>query len=188
MASKGASAGLAGLGILFVWSGLRGASITASLKDLLSGKQPKSGINQIVGNATSANGSGSPVSGGSALQIMLGQVGITPYRWGGSSFTGWDCSGAMNRCRSQAGMSIPGSPSGQFSGHGPVALQYFLWTNAQTISPQQAQAGDYVAWLSHVGMVTQYGYMVSALDPKDGTTISPWSEGPFGEPMVIKRG
>jgi peptidoglycan DL-endopeptidase CwlO len=186
MASRGVAAGIAGLGVLFIWSGLRGASITGSLKDLLAGKQPKAGTNPITGSSVAVGESSG--SGGSALQIMLGQVGITPYVWGGSSFNGWDCSGAMNRCRSLAGMSIPGSPSGQFTGHGPVALQYFMWTNAKTINPKDAQAGDYVAWLSHVGMVTQYGMMVSALDPKDGTTITPWSEGPFGEPMVVKRG
>jgi cell wall-associated NlpC family hydrolase len=184
MASKGAAAGLAGLGVLFAWSGLKGARITTSLRDLISGKQPTGGANLIVGSVAAPGG----VIGGSALGIMEGQVGITPYKWGGASFNGWDCSGAMNACRHLAGLPIPGSPSGAFTGHGPIALQYFLWTQAQTIPSNQAQAGDYVAWLTHVGIVVRPGYMVSALSAQYGTAITPWSYGPLGEPMVVKRG
>jgi Lysozyme like domain len=70
MALSGVSIGgvaLMGGGLLFLWSGFHGASITGSLRDLLQGKQPPgSNTNPIGGTAAgsvAAGGAGGPVLG-----------------------------------------------------------------------------------------------------------------------------
>lgn len=56
---------LMGGGLLFLWSGLHGASITGSLRDLLAGKQPPGADTLTAGGLSLGNGAGStPISAG----------------------------------------------------------------------------------------------------------------------------
>src|SRR6185312_7253612 len=118
MAGKGTAAGIAGIGILLVWSGLRGASITGSLRDLIAGKQPKSGVNPIVG-ATQLNMPGATPGAGFAgtTSDIAGDAlryrGLVPYKWGGASPAGWDCSSMVNYVLGHdLGLAIPGHANG----------------------------------------------------------------------------
>lgn len=53
-------------GVLLVWSGLKGASVTSSLKDLISGQQPAGTVTNPVGLASFGVGSLGPVPGAPA--------------------------------------------------------------------------------------------------------------------------
>lgn len=189
--NKATAFGLTGLGVLLVWSGIRGASITGSFRDLLSGKQPTAGTNPITGaSATGEESTGGSFATGSVIaNTALQYRGVAPYKWGGSSPSGWDCSGMVNYVLGKAlGMAIPGYPTGNYSGHGPVTGQYYVWSGAKTIPVSQAQAGDLVCWLSHMGIAVSNSQVISALDTQMGTAVTTFAQAtPFGEPMRIRR-
>lgn len=98
--------------------------------------------------------------GDRAARVALGQVG-TPYRYGGSSPTGFDCSGLVHYSYRQAGMSIPRTTAGQ-------------WAELTPVNSREMQAGDLVFFsiegkMSHVGLYLGNGRFVHA--PSSGRTV-----------------
>lgn len=185
---------LAGVGGLFLWSGLRGASVLGSIRDAINGQPltggtyPISGTPSTVTNEGGADPSGTGNTNDIANQA-LGYVG-TPYVWGAANPPdGTDCSGLVNAIVGRnLGMGIPGYPTGKFSGHGPVTGQWYVWSGCTTVSKADAAPGDLVCWLSHMGICVGNGEMVSALNPKMGTLKTTFAGGsPVGEPMLIRR-
>ena len=190
---------LAGLGIVLVWSGLRGASIGGTIRDAINGKAPSTAgefpITGTPANVIAASGDGAgelnagPVDSNTIASQALGYVG-TPYVWGGANPpVGTDCSGLCNAIIGRTlHMAIPGFPSGKFSGHGPVTTQWFVWSGCTTVTEATAQPGDIVAWLSHMGIYVGNGEMVSALNPSKGTLKTTIKDvAPPGEPMRVRR-
>jgi resuscitation-promoting factor RpfB len=59
--SKGAAAGVAALGVLLIWSGIKGKKVTEAFRDLIAGKSPKlaSNISITGSNAIAEEGTGS---------------------------------------------------------------------------------------------------------------------------------
>lgn len=184
---------LAGGGLVFIWSALSGASVTGTLRDLVSGRQPHGGANAILASTggSGTGGAGNTGSGGkSGIAADAVKYNGAPYQWGGANAPhGADCSGLVNDvCGRDLGLPIPGSPSGKFSGHGPVTMQWFVWNGLRTIPDSEMQADDIVVWPSHMGIVTAPGQMISALNPNMGTRITPIKGyGPLGEPHRIRR-
>lgn len=190
MNGKTGAIAIAAVGGIFLFSGVSGASITGSIRDIISGKTPAKGADPItgtVGSGTTGTEAES-ISGGSLASLALSDVGM-PYVWGGANPPiGADCSGMVNGDCRKLGLAIPGSPTGQYSGHGPVTSQWFVTNVCTTVSESDAQAGDLVCWLTHMGVYVGGGEMVSALNPRLGTlktTIA--SAAPPGEPMRIRR-
>ncbi len=81
-----------------------------------------------------------------------------PYVWGGTTPSGWDCSGFVQWAYAQAGISIP--RTNQWNGM------------VQTSNPQP---GDLVVQNGgvHVGIYVGNGMVISALNPSDGTVLLP---------------
>lgn len=79
-----------------------------------------------------------------------------PYVWGGTTPSGWDCSGFTQWVYAQAGISIP---------------RVNAW-NAMTPTSTPAP-GDLVMQNggAHVGIYVGNGMMISALNPSDGTIL-----------------
>lgn len=81
-----------------------------------------------------------------------------PYVWGGTSPNGWDCSGFAQWVYAQAGISIP---------------RVNAWT---AMKPTSTPApGDLVMQNggAHVGIYVGNGMMISALNPSQGTLLTP---------------
>lgn len=98
------------------------------------------------------------IKGGSAVDYAMSMIGV-PYRWGGSSPSGFDCSGLMMWAYAQVGVSLPHSSRAQFGVGTPV-------------SRSQLQPGDLVFFgspIHHVGMYVGGGNMVHS--PYTGSTV-----------------
>jgi cell wall-associated NlpC family hydrolase len=93
----------------------------------------------------------------SIVDIAMQGVG-TPYVWGGTSTSGWDCSGFTQWVYSQVGVDLPRTSQTQGSALTP------------TSSPK---AGDLVVQNggSHIGIYLGDGKMISALNPSQGTLV-----------------
>ncbi|MEV7647192.1 NlpC/P60 family protein [Arthrobacter sp. NPDC089319] len=93
----------------------------------------------------------------SIVDIAMQGVG-TPYVWGGTSTSGWDCSGFTQWVYAQVGVDLPRTSQTQGSALTP------------TSSPK---AGDLVVQNggSHIGIYLGGGKMISALNPSQGTLV-----------------
>ena len=112
-----------------------------------------------------------PVSGpngraGTAIAAAKSHLGV-PYRWGGTTPAGFDCSGLMLWSWAQAGVSLPRTSGAQRA-------------YTQRISASQLQPGDLVFSgnpVYHVGMYVGGGQMIHSPHTGDVVKISPVRSG-----------
>ena len=110
--------------------------------------------------------------------IALDQLGA-PYRYGGNSPGGFDCSGLVQYSYSLAGYSVPRT-TGQ------------LWSAAKTVDRRELRAGDLLFFsiegkMSHVGLYLGEQRFVHA--PQSGRSVSVASlEAPFYKAAFIRAG
>lgn len=105
-----------------------------------------------------------PPSAGAAGAIAAARSRLgTPYRWGGATPAGFDCSGLMMWSWAQVGVSLPRTSGAQRAA-------------TQRISYDQLQPGDLVFTgnpVSHVGMYIGGGQMIHSPHTGDVVKISP---------------
>jgi cell wall-associated NlpC family hydrolase len=86
----------------------------------------------------------------------------TPYVWGGTSTSGWDCSGFVQWVYAQHGIDLPRVTTAQAAALTPTS---------------NPKPGDLVLQNggSHIGIYLGDGQMISALNPGEGTKVHPTS-------------
>lgn len=103
-------------------------------------------------------------SSGDPVAIARQFVGKVPYVWGGTTPSGFDCSGLVNYCFSKCGISVGGRTTGAIE-------SYLRSKGAWKTSMDQLNYGDIVFTSSgHVGIYAGGGMMIDA--PKPGMTVS----------------
>ena len=116
--------------------------------------------------------------GQQAAAFALEQVG-TPYRYGGASPDGFDCSGLVQYAYDRAGIRVPRT-TGQ------------LWQAAAPVAQPDLEAGDLLFFriegkMSHVGMYLGERRFVHA--PQSGRSVSVASlDAPFYRSALIGAG
>jgi cell wall-associated NlpC family hydrolase len=90
----------------------------------------------------------------------------SPYRWGGASPAGFDCTGFVMWVFSQFGVGLPHNEAGQLA-------------SGTAVSADDLQPGDVVVFantyrrgLSHVGIYVGNGKFVHAVDERHGVLVS----------------
>ncbi|HKK31717.1 MAG TPA: C40 family peptidase [Alphaproteobacteria bacterium] len=99
--------------------------------------------------------------GDRAAAIALQQIG-TPYRYGGQTPAGFDCSGLVHYAYGRAGKSVPRTTGA-------------LWSRAQPVARNELRAGDLLFFsidgkMQHVGLYVGDGRFAHA--PSSGRTVT----------------
>lgn len=114
-----------------------------------------------------APGDGSPEAA-TVIQAALSRIG-SPYSWGGSGPSQFDCSGLVMWSFQQAGISLPHSSQALAQGGQPVSMD-------------QIQPGDLVTYYSdasHVGIYIGDGMMVHASTYGTPVRVAPVDNAPI---------
>jgi cell wall-associated NlpC family hydrolase len=112
------------------------------------------------GTDSASVGAAPPPTHSSVVSIAEQYLGV-PYRWGGASPSGFDCSGLVMYVFAQVGVSLPHSSYAQYGMGSPV-------------SRDQLQPGDLVFFdgLGHVGIYVGGGQFIHAPHTGDVVRIS----------------
>ncbi|MGO2525723.1 MAG: C40 family peptidase [Brevibacterium aurantiacum] len=104
------------------------------------------------------------IDGSKAEQVMgWAAKGVgTPYVYGGTSQSGWDCSGYTSWVYSKVGVNLPRSSGAQKAA-------------GQVVSQSEAKPGDLIWHPGHVGIYAGDGQMYDAGSPGSGTSKRSYS-------------
>ena len=115
--------------------------------------------------------------------VAMNYIGHPYFLGGAPGINGdkpWDCSSAVSWWAGHdMGMRLPGQAKAGYDGssHGPGSWQYITWAGATTIQGPPA-ADDLVIWpgmgaMGHIGVAIDAANMISALNPVNGTKVTP---------------
>jgi cell wall-associated NlpC family hydrolase len=192
MTINGVALSSVAIGSIFLWSGIKGWNVSRTVGEVVTGKVPSgSNVNVLSApNAPSANATGFTTNNiaNDALQYQ-GHA----YSFGGAPGKNgqnpWDCSSFVNWIVGHdSGKAIPGYGPGQYDGsvHGPPTGSWGVWPGLQHIQFGQLQAGDIIVWVGHMGICIGPNQMISALNTKEKTKITPIAG--FGNGPVLCYG
>jgi cell wall-associated NlpC family hydrolase len=199
MSMKPASIAYVTVGGLLVFSGIKGSTISDTIKAVLQGNltventEPLSNANATVVTAGAIQGSVT----GSAIATDALQYQGHAYLYGGApgptGMNPWDCSSFVSYILGHdMHLSIPGglwaTITANGSQHGPTTTDYLAWSQASTIPLASAQAGDLAVWSTHIGICLNSSQMISALNPNLTTAVTGIVDGgPQGETVTCRR-
>lgn len=138
------------------------------------------GVQAGIGTLFSADPTASAL-GNAIAQAALKGEGV-PYKWGGATPAGWDCSGFVTYVlHHQMGLTLP-------SNDHTVTMQFLTWSGAVAIPKANAAAGDLICWPTHVAIAISNTQCIGAETYGVGTVVGPFNQmGPGGETYVVRR-
>jgi cell wall-associated NlpC family hydrolase len=163
-------------GVLFMYMGIQDVAFVQSIKELIkTGQAPAGAVKSSAttppeislkktSSASGEAGSGlnlgsGNTGGGTALGKRIAETALkykgVPYKWGGTTPTGWDCSGFVYYVLNQVGIKVPRL----------VASAYATWPGAAPISRSDVGAGDLMVWpnvVGHIGIAISNTQMIHA--------------------------
>ncbi|MCI9889365.1 C40 family peptidase [Micrococcales bacterium 31B] len=134
-----------------VWYAGPGVNRKITFAEWVGAGQPKPAIRgSVAGTAASS-------SDQAILNVARKYIGV-PYVWGGSTPSGFDCSGFTSYVYRQVGITIPRTSQAQ-------------WGAGRAVSEAQARPGDLVVMSGggHIGIYVGNGRMIDS--PKPGTSV-----------------
>lgn len=123
----------------------------------------------LAGEDTGKYFSNAPGAAGNAVRAALSQIGVM-YKWGGTTPSGFDCSGLTMWSYAQSGIQLPRSSRAQFGVGKPVSLG-------------ELQAGDLLFYggspgsIHHVAMAVDATHIVHASTSGQPVKVVPLSGG-----------
>ena len=130
-----------------------------------------------LSNVSAASAAPAAAPGLQVANLAEQYVG-SPYRWGGTSPAGFDCTGFVMWLYGQFGVDLPHNEAGQLA-------------SGTRVSPDELQPGDilvfantYRGGLSHVGVYVGDGQFVHAADERHGVTVSNLWDGYWAPRLV----
>lgn len=198
-----ASTGISGVGVaaasagaLLMYAGIRDVSVLDALRQVTSGSLPEgnratqgtpgastSAARAVLEGGSSAGGitgaTPAVAAGGGLTQLAQAALRYrgVPYKWGGTTPAGLDCSGLVQLAFHDIGIAAP-----------RTTYQQQPWKALVTIPAASAAAGDLVFWPGHVAIVVAPGTVVHAPRPGKVVEVVPvGSAGPRGQTATFKR-
>lgn len=139
------------------------SSDSSDSADTGSSDSGDSGKSDKGSNKDSGSDAGS-IDGSKAEQVLgWAEKGVgTPYVYGGTSQSGWDCSGYTSWVYGKVGVNLPRSSSAQKA-------------SGKVVSQSEAKPGDLIWHPGHVGIYAGGGQMYDAGSPGSGTSKRSYS-------------
>lgn len=159
----------AGAWLLYV--GVRDVDPLEGLRSLLRGEVPAGRAEPLTvdvdGDSGDVTGGGAAAGGGQLGARIAAEArkheGV-PYKWGGNTRNGWDCSGFANYVLRAEGVTLPVER--------PTTNTYWTWDGAVTVPRSDTQAGDLVMYPGHMGIALDRNTMIHAPTAGQPTKIS----------------
>ena len=118
-----------------------------------------------------------PAPGAEVADLAEHYIG-SPYRWGGASPSGFDCTGFVMWVYSQFGVAMPHNEAGQLA-------------SGDRVGTDDLQPGDVLVFantyrrgLSHAGIYVGNGQFVHAADERHGVIVSSLSDSYWGSRLA----
>ena len=147
-------------------------------------RQPQEIVVRLDANDPSNIALGGAVSSGGSLAYDVCDLAVsflgTPYRWGGTTPTAFDCSGFVRYVYGKLGIKLPRTARQQIK-------------VGQKVSGALLRAGDLVffdmmkGYVSHVGMYLGNGLFIHASTPRTGVRIDSLLERKYSRRLVGAR-